>query len=683
MCMARAVTDLKSSAFFQPTTMPKPSKSSTKTPDLSGLPPLDKEHFLFLKKLIQIEEQEEFEEIRKEFTNLAPNERELRGKALLNLEIQERHYSPAGHVLATFIRRTVPGARGRSAFPIFTLDIGDMVSLVPESANAEDYPSGTVYEKTSDAITVAFHDELPDWIDEGSFQLHRSVNRVTYKRMSETMDAVYQTQNTRLAWLRDISLEIKKPSIQPIEFVSLRWFDTGLNDSQKKAVWKALQAKDIALVHGPPGTGKTTVLIEIIRQALTRKESVFVTAPSNTACDNILERVVEKGINALRLGHPARIAKHLREHTLDFKLALHPLAKDIERAQAELFRLKKKQIRYQERRSPGREEEQALRREISLLKQDVQTLRKDVFKIVMKEAEIIIGTPTSIQDRAVREKQFDWVVIDEATQATEPVSWIPVTHANKLVMAGDHFQLPPTVRSKEAEEKGLGITLFERFYKILAPEFWTLLDRQYRMNEKIMGFSSKMFYKNLLIADESVKNQTLFDLPAVTKTFNDTIAKDLKEPLLFIDTAGKGFEEKLEEGSESRYNPEEARLVIQELKKLMDFGIPPDEIAVISPYSAQVRLLTSLFSVPDLEIDSVDGFQGREKELVIVSLVRSNLTGELGFLNDTRRMNVAMTRARRKLIVIGDSATLSSLPFYKEFIEYSESVGGYKTVWEL
>ena len=552
-----------------------------------------------------------------------------------------------------------------------------MVSLVPASADSEDYPSGTVYERGPDSITVAFHGELPEEWEGGDFQLHRSVNRVTYKRMSEAMDALYETQNTRLAWLRDISLELKKPASQNIDTGKIRWFDTGLNESQKQAVLKTLAAKDVALVHGPPGTGKTTALIEIIRQALARKESVFVTAPSNTACDNILERAVEKGMNVLRLGHPARISDHLREHTLDFKLALHPLAKEIDRAEAELSRLKKKQTRYKERRSPGREEEQELRRDISFLKQEIQTLRKDVFKVVMKEAEFIIGTPTAVQDRAVRERQFDWVVIDEATQATEPVSWIPAARANKLVMAGDHFQLPPTVRSKEAEQKGLGVTLFERFYNILGPEFRTLLDRQYRMNEKIMGFSSRMFYKNLLIADDSVKSQTLSTLPGVKKN------QETDEPLLFIDTSGKGFEEMLEAGSESRYNPEEAELVIHELKKLIALGVPPKDIAVISPYSAQVRLITSRFSLSDLEIDSVDGFQGREKELVIVSLVRSNLTGELGFLNDTRRMNVAMTRARRKLIVIGDGATMASLPFYKAFIEYAEQAGAYKTAWEM
>ena len=577
---------------------------------------------------------------------------------------------------------------GRRALPLFSLDTGDIVTLFPErphdaAALRGDFPSGTVYEKTRESITVAFHSEWPDWLETGPhYQLHRSLNRVTYKRMLEALDAVDQTQGTRLAVFRDLSLGLKTPACRDLNSKDLRWFDKTLNTSQKESVKKALEARDIFLVHGPPGTGKTTALVEFIRQSVFRKESVFVAAPSNTACDNVLERLVEKGLNALRLGHPARITASLREHTLDFKLVLHPLASEIASRQAELDRLFKKEQRYRDRRSPGREAEKEIKQLISGLRDENRRLRKEIFERVMKEAEVIVGTPAGIQDKAVREKEFDILVMDEATQATEPLSWIPMMHARKVVMAGDHFQLPPTVRSKEAEEKGLGISLFERFYDVLPAACKILLERQYRMNEKIMGFSSREFYENRLVADESVKSQTLAELPGVEK------CALTEEPLVFIDTAGKGFEEKLEEGSESRYNPEEAALVLEELKKALAFGVQPDQIAVISPYSAQVRLLAShastrLSTDPEIEIDSVDGFQGREKELVLVSLVRSNLEGELGFLADTRRMNVAMTRARRKLIVIGDSGTLASLSFYRDFMKYAEETGAYKSAWEL
>ncbi len=567
---------------------------------------------------------------------------------------------------------------GSELFPLFTLDEGDIVSIFARGFRDGDIPTGTVYEKTADSITVAMNDPWPDWFESGlQYELHKSVNRVTYRRMLEALEAVYETQNTRLAFFRDVSLGLKKPVIDKITPSSVRWLDPGLNDSQKKAVACALSARDLALVHGPPGTGKTTVLIEIIRQHLELKQSVFVTAPSNTACDNILERLVERGLNVLRLGHPARITTALREHTLDFKLALHPVARTLSAKEAELLRLFKKEERYRDRRSPGYSSEKELRQEISFLKQEIKNLKKEVFDRVMKETEVVVGTPAGIQDRSIREKSFDLVVIDEATQATEPVSWIPITRAKKVIMAGDHFQLPPTVRSKDAEEKGLGVSLFERYYEILPEDSKSLLVQQYRMNEKIMNFSSREFYGGKLVADESVRSHVLADLPGVEKTSETT------EPLLYIDTAGKGFEEKLEGGSESRYNPEEAGLVLEILGKMLALGVPPEGIAVISAYSAQVRLLASRTPDPRIEIDSVDGFQGREKELVIVSLVRSNLLGEMGFLADTRRMNVAMTRAKKKLIVVGDSATLSSLKFYKDFIRYAEEAGAYKSVWEL
>ena len=633
---------------------------------------IDKNHFLFLKKLVSIEESEENEQIREDFTHLSPKERELRGKALLGLELEERHFSPAGHRLATFSRQQ------RKPLPIFSLEVGDIVSIFPENTKEDDYPTGTVYERTASTITVAFNKSLPDWLEDHlTYQLHKSVNRVTYKRMSEALDAVIETKNTRLAFFRDISLKEKAPTSEKLSLRDIEWFDGSLNVSQKEAVKKALSAKDITLVHGPPGTGKTTALVEIIRQSILRKQSIFVTAPSNTACDNVLERLIDKGINALRLGHPARIAVSLREHTLDFKLALHPLTQEIADHEAHLNRLFKREDRYHEKRSPGRSAEREIRTQILEIKDDVRRLRTEIFTRVMKETEVIVGTPTSIQDKSIREKIFDVLILDEATQATEPLTWIPMTRAKKVIMAGDHFQLPPTVRSKEAEEKGLGVTLFERFYEILGEDYRQLLERQYRMNEKIMGFSSKEFYKNLLVADELVKFQTLSEIPGVQK------CAATEEPFIFIDTAGKGFEEKLEEGSESRYNAEEAQLLLEELSRMLEYGVPPKEIAIISPYSAQVRLLISRSPHPDVEIDSVDGFQGREKELVMVSLVRSNMEGEMGFLADTRRMNVAMTRARRKLWVVGDSGTLSSIQFYADFIKYAEDIGGYKSAWEL
>src|SRR5258706_530125 len=329
------------------------------------------DYFHHLKQLIALEEDEENEEDRNAFFNLGPKERELRGRALLDLVLVETEFSPAGHALVTFTRRN------KTPLPIFSLQTGDVVRLASSHHKTGDTLSGTIYEKFSDRIIVAFNKELSEeWEREENFELYKSVNRVTYRRMEEALDAVNETRNTRLAVFRDISFKEKKPSMERINLDDITWFDSGLNQSQKEAVRMALSAKDVGLVHGPPGTGKTTVLIEIIRQAVLRGHSVLVNAPSNTACDNILEMLIHKGINALRLGHPARINRDLREHTLDFKLGQHAYGKLIVQNENELHRLFRTQERYRERRIPGSYAEREAGEEIRHLKQEVKILKK-------------------------------------------------------------------------------------------------------------------------------------------------------------------------------------------------------------------------------------------------------------------------------------------------------------------
>ena len=330
------------------------------------------------------------------------------------------------------------------------------------------------------------------------------------------------------------------------------------------------------------------------------------------------------------------------------------------------------------------EERNAMRDEVNRLRDDIRDLRAQIMKQVWNAADVIVATHTVCSDPLIRAKAFDWVILDEATQGVEPATWIPVLHGGKVVLAGDHCQLPPTVFRSRPGERGLGFTLFERLYEILGAKFKVRLERQYRMHEHIMDFSSREFYDGALTADPSVAKHELKDLPHV-KT-----AKLDGTPAVFLDTAGLGYEEEIEAGTESRLNPQEAKLVVKELNRLLEAGVLPQEIAIISPYSAQVKLLTGMIlgdqgdpkALTVLEIDSVDAFQGREKEAVIVSLVRSNREGQLGFLTDTRRMNVAMTRAKRKLIMIGDSATLSNHSFYEDLLRYVESVNGYRSAWE-
>jgi predicted DNA helicase len=286
----------------------------------------------------------------------------------------------------------------------------------------------------------------------------------------------------------------------------------------------------------------------------------------------------------------------------------------------------------------------------------------------------VCATATGLDRDRLNGKTFDWCIMDEASQSTEPSAWIPLQFANRIVLAGDHCQLPPTVLSPEAIRGGFNVSLMERLLENGGPR--KMLNVQYRMHEEIMSFSSDIFYEGNLQADETVRTALLADLPAVTSTPLTTTA------IHFIDTAGASYDEEREPDGDSRMNPLEAELVIKKVDELLECGVSPADIAVISPYSAQVKLLRDRIKRPEIEIDSVDGFQGREKEAVIVSLVRSNREGEVGFLADTRRMNVAMTRARRKLIVIGDSATITVHPFYEKMVKYFESVGAYHSVWE-
>lgn len=630
-------------------------------------------HFKKLKYLLSLEEAEERERFRADFENLSPQERQAGGKALLFLKIVEAHFSPSGHRLLTF------AFRDGNKLPVFSLDIGDVVSLSREGLFLPRFPIGTVYEKNRDQITVAFDFLKAEWLDESvdDYHLNRAGNRATYQRMLDAVDDTAAAEHNRLAWFRDVSLKIKQADEgDPVDWQKLSYHNADLNEWQKKAVAKCLEAPAVALVHGPPGTGKTTVLIEIIQQSIQDEKVIYATAPSNTACDRLLEGLAEAGIKVLRLGHPARIMHDLRVHTLDYQTTRHPLAKNLDKNEKELQKCYNKLDRSKERRTLTWDQKDALKQNIKDLKTDNKRLKREILNQVLNQAEVIVGTLAGLRSFALNGRELGLVVMDEAAQAMEPAAWIPLQQAEKVIFAGDHFQLPPTILSLEADQKGLSTTLFERFYESLNENFRMLLKVQYRMHEKIMNFSSRHFYDGELIADESVAKHLLCDMAGVQRV-NET-----EESFVFLDTAGQGYEEELEPGSNSSFNREEAELLLKELKKLLKAGVKPEDVAVISPYSAQVRYLTSRSPDAKIEIDSVDGFQGREKEAVLLSLVRSNVEGELGFLIDTRRMNVAMTRAKRKLFVVGDSATLSAIPFYQSFIQYAEVIGGYKSTWE-
>jgi predicted DNA helicase len=318
-----------------------------------------------------------------------------------------------------------------------------------------------------------------------------------------------------------------------------------------------------------------------------------------------------------------------------------------------------------------------MRQEARGLLADARKLEALAVERILDRSPILCATTTGLDADLIGSRRFDLLVIDEACQSTEPGCWIPLGRAGRVVLAGDHCQLPPTVLSVEAARQGFGVSLLERLVQHYGDGITRRLDVQYRMHEQIMDFSSSEFYEGSLKADDSVKAHLLCELPGVATTPLTEV------PVTFIDTAGAGYEEELEPDGESRLNPQEADLAARKIRALLEAGVPAEDIAVIAPYAAQVRRLRGLLAgVEGLEIDSVDGFQGREKEAVVLSLVRSNTEGEIGFLADVRRTNVALTRARRGLVVIGDSATLSVLPFYRRMCEYFEGIGAYHTVWE-
>ena len=437
----------------------------------------------------------------------------------------------------------------------------------------------------------------------------------------------------------------------------------------------ALAAEDLAIIHGPPGTGKTTAVVELIRQIVRRGQTVLACAPSNLAVDNLLERLVAGGEHAIRLGHPARVLPELREHTLDLLVENHPEMRLVDKLTREAYALRRQASKYTRARpEPGAR--QAMRQEAKAMLAEARHLEDQITERLLDAAPILCATATSLDQSLLGQRRFDWCVMDEASQSTEPAAWVPLQFARRLVLAGDHCQLPPTVISPQAAAEGFDISLMERLMALDGPTIARRLEIQYRMNEAIMDFSSHEFYDGRLEAAPVVKQHVLRDLPGVA--FNQLT----ETPVRFVDTAGASYDESAEPDGESRLNTLEGEVVCQSVQALLAAGLAAAAIAVITPYAAQARWLRERLKATGVEVDTVDGFQGREKEAVVVSLVRSNREGEIGFLADVRRMNVALTRARRKLIVVGDSATVTAHPFYQRLVNYFEAIGAYHSVWE-
>jgi len=624
-------------------------------------------HFERLVRLLELESRAQDQEVMKRGRQLSSADAERTGTSLVDLVITDEETGLGGRHLLQLAKRN------RSLLPWTRLGVGSPIVLSPDTTRNTAGHQGVVYERTQGSVHVALRSMSEDLAEHETWRLDLSSDEVAVQRQRTALRQAKSARAQRLAELRDVLLgrrlpefdrEQEEPALNP-----------RLNDTQREAVRFALAARDVALIHGPPGTGKTTAVVELIRRAIRRGEKVLACAPSNLAVDNIFERLLAAGERAVRLGHPARVMADLRAHTLDLLVEEHPDVRLAHRLVKEAMGLFRQADRYTRAKPlPGARQE--TRQEAKSLLADARRLEAQAVEHILDTADVLCATTTSLDSELLGTRRFDLGVIDEACQSTEPGCWIPLQWCNRMVLAGDHCQLPPTVVSPEAAAEGFGVSLFERLMAAQGPSIARQLTVQYRMHQAIMDFPSREFYEAGLQADPSVREHVLAGLLGVIAT------DSTRSPVEFIDTAGASFDEEVEPDGESRLNRQEAALVCRKVRELLDCGVAAGDIALITPYAAQVRLLREQLPVPGLEIDSVDGFQGREKEAVVISLVRSNPQAEIGFLQDVRRMNVAMTRARRKLLIVGDSATLSAHPFYRRMIEYFDALGAYRTIWE-
>jgi ATP-dependent RNA/DNA helicase IGHMBP2 len=595
-------------------------------------------------------------------------ERVGRGVALRHLSVDEFGAAPGDRTLLWLVSRTMRDLDGVRLGP------GDPVKLWWEDPDQADGVPGVVSRRVAGRIGVMIEGDIPDRLDSGEFCMDREFSEVTFRRGDRAIRAFVQADDKLpAARMRELCYGAEVPGFgSPVRWTPL---DASLNEAQHHAIERALRATDLALVHGPPGTGKTRTLVEIIRQSVLRGERVLATAASNTAVDNLAERLVAAGVRVIRLGHPARVSAAIEAHTLDALIAQHEVSQLAAKWMDEASSIRNHVEKLERKGAMPWQERKMKMKEANDLMRDARKQLRNVQKSLLASAQVICATAAGADAALLEDAKFELVALDEAAQVPDPMALVPLMRARKIVLAGDQHQLPPTVMDPQAF--GLTRTLFERLAEENRGDVTRMLTVQHRMHAAIMDFPSKSKYGGRLVAAESVAAHTLYDLGVALDPLRPA-------PLIFIDTAGKGWEETRSAHDPSTSNPQQAHRTAAELRRVLSRGLLPSQIAIIAPYDAQVRALRDLLApevAAGLEISTVDGFQGREAEAIIVDLVRCNDQAELGFLSDTRRMNVALTRARRLLIVIGDSATISHHPYYAAFLDSVQAHGEWVSAW--
>lgn len=629
-------------------------------------------YFKRLSSLLQTEKEEDRRQYESLTSHLPITDRREAGMTWYTIAIRDTEIGRGDYLTVELERTTHQDILHQFRF-------GTTAALFSNHDAKEDRMEGIVTHISGNKLKLSLRvDSLPDWTRRGKLGLDAVFDENSYTEMEAALKlAPTLAEKKEEGKLIRILTGAEEPSFHTSN-VHLQ--NTRLNSSQQAAVEKILSADNLAIVHGPPGTGKTTTLVGAIKALLQReKRQILVTAPSNAAVDLLSEKLSDEGLNVVRVGNPARVNERQLNLTLDHKISTHNSAKGLKGLKRQATEYRDMAQKYKRKFGPAeREQRKALFAEARNLSAAVEKTESYIVEDVLGRADVITATLVGAAHYTVRNRRYQTVVIDEAGQALEPACWIPILKGAKVVMAGDHQQLPPTIKSTAAA-KELSNTLMEKAVA-LHPEAVVLLEEQYRMNETIAGFSSKEFYGGRLKAADAVAYWKLFE-------------ED--RPLLFIDTAGCGFEE-AHEGTRIS-NPEEAHFLVKQLERyaeeLKAFYAAENfpSLAVISPYRHQVELLKEavqnsavLLDVQHaVSVNTVDSFQGQERDAVFISLTRSNADATIGFLSEVRRMNVAMTRTRKKLVVIGDSATLSEASFYADFIQYAQEDNAYQSAWEL
>ena len=614
--------------------------------------------------LLQMEYAAEKEAFRKQTEEMGLQRKVKRGDAWYPIKLGKSYYNSLNQLVVEVFRQ------GEDDEIEHNFEFGRPVaffSIVEKDKIKYFNFTSTVSYVDGDRMVVAVPDngQLVDVQGAENVGIQLFFDETSYKMMFDALDRVIRAKG-RLGYLRDLFYsrqEAETFSFSPIHFPYL-------NRTQEDAVNKVLRAKDVAIVHGPPGTGKTTTLVEAIYETLRRENQVLVCAQSNMAVDWISEKLVDRGVNVLRIGNPTRVNDKMLSFTYERRFEAHP--------DYEMLWAIRKAIR--ELRSNRKRGGDKYHQKMDRLKERATELEVRINAQLFGEARVIACTLVGSANRLLEGQKFGTLFIDEAAQALEAACWIPIRRASRVILAGDHCQLPPTIKSYAALKAGLGKTLMERIVDN-KPEVVTLLKMQYRMNEEIMRFSSDWFYHNQVESAPEVKFRSILDLD-IPMSWIDTSQFELPESEEGL------FKEQFVGESFGRINKAEAELTLMALEtyfnkigkeRILDERI---DVGVISPYRAQVQYLRRLVKQKEffkpfrhlISVNTVDGFQGQERDIILISLVRANDEGQIGFLRDLRRMNVAITRARMKLIILGDASTLTKHPFYKKLYEYIDAL---------